>query len=393
MEEKCCGSAAADSANAGFESIVLRFLREWVKGHGEFLLLRFDQSLEEYLAGDALRDFFLTTSRPLQELLKDEQIARHLGRDVSLVYFDPVSGDPLFAKAEQRIYNLARRMDSERMHVPFRSVHPLKQTTFGDLADIASYPPNAEEVRYNSGNHFASCPANTNVFEQNSRFCEHKSLGNVHVLLRRGFLEERLADVKLMTAALGADGASALQFFIICSRHSEQEGHFGTSLLVMDPAHPDFPLRVLVCDTLLKELPHHPRWWNHFVSEYSNVFGDGVVELIEDLSHPLQKVNIKGDDPFNHDWDCPYYAASMTSALADLVLQDPLLFLNASVLEVHEAMKRVMPDYYHPNLELKNRVEIRMVNRLKRWESGKMLIGELVVESVGVALSQANPSI
>ncbi len=382
MEEVYYDREAAESANSVFDFNVLRFLQEWVKGHGEFLLLRFDQGLESYLMGDALREFFLTTSHPLQELLKDDLIAMHLGREISLVYFDPFSGDPLFSEIEQRIYNLARRMDSERMHVPFRSVHPLKQTSLGDVADISTYPTDSEELRYNSGNHFSSRPSNMNVFDQNSRNCEERSFENLHVMFKRGFLEDRLTDAKILTAELSDAGVTELQFFVICSRHSLQEGHFGTSLLVMDPTHPDFPLRVMVCDTLLKELPHHPRWWNHFVSEYSNVFGEGIVEIIEDLSHPLQKVNIKGDDPFRHDWDCPFYTASMANALTDLVLLDPLLLLNGATEEVHGAMKGVMDDYYLPDFLLKDRFGIRMANRLKRWVSGKMLIEELVFESV-----------
>jgi len=44
-------------------------------------------------------------------------------------------------------------------------------------------------------------------------------------------------------------------------------------------------------------------------------------------------------------------------------------------------MKDRMPDYYHPTREIKERQEIRDVNRLKRWNSGAAMISNLVKES------------
>lgn len=370
----------AEAANHFFELEVNRFLLDWVHQHEDKTLLQFDQTVEKYIANGALRDFFLTTPHPMQQLLNNHFIARHLGRCAEDVYFDPVSGDPLWASAEQRIYNLARRMDSERVHVPFRSIHPNKQTEAGDTADINTYPAESEEIRYNSGNHFASRPANGNVFDENSKRCMAKSEGNLHVLYKRGFLEDRLKEVMELTAAMHDAGKTGYQFFVICSRHSLKEGHFGTSLVIMDTANANFPKRVMVCDTLLKELPQHPRWWNFFIEEYSHVFGDAVVEILDDLSHPLQKVNVKGDDPYRHDWNCPYYAASMADALADLVKSDPELMVNGSVYDIHQAMKQLMPDYYLPDHEIKDRAAIQQANRLKRWKSGIEVIQELVLE-------------
>lgn len=380
MEQCICTKEIAEAANRCFEREVFHFLLEWVSSHEDKTLLQFEQTLDEYLANDALRDFFLNTQHPVQKLLKNRFIACHLGRRVEAVYFDPISGDPLFAATEQRIYNLSRRMESERMHVPFRSVHPNKQTEAGDTADISTYPIESEEIRYNSGNHFSSRPANGNVFDENSKRCTAKSAGHLHVLFRRGFLEDRLKEVKELTAALYEAGERGAQFFVIYSRHSAKEGHFGTSLVIMDPAHPNFPKRVMVCDTLLKELPQHPRWWNHFMSEYTHVFGDAIVEIIEDLSHPLQKVNVKGDDPYRHDWNCPYYAASMADALADLAKNNPEFTLQGSAHEIHHAMKDIMSDYYLHNHEIKDRTGIQQANRLKRWKSGREVIKDLLLE-------------
>ena len=368
------------AANYSFDRKVYQFLRTWVEEHADKTLLQFNQTLDEYLVNDALRDFFMNTQHPIQQLLKNRFIACHLGRRVGSVYFDPVSGDPLLAGIEERIYNLARRMDSERMHVPFRSVHPNKQTEAGDTADVSSYPADSEEIRYNSGNHFTSRPANNNVFDENSKRCTAKSAGNLHVLFKRGFLEDRLKDIKELTTETHEAGETAAQFFVIYSRHSPKEGHFGVSLVIMDPVKPDFPKRVMVCDTLLKELPHHPRWWNHFIEEYTHVFGDAIVEIVEDLSHPLQKVNVKGDDPYRHDWNCPYYAASMADALAELVTNNPEFLLNGGLAEIHNAMKGIMSDYYLPDQEIKDRQAIQHTNRLKRWHSGRELIKDLVIE-------------
>jgi hypothetical protein len=380
MKQRTCTQEIAEAANRFFEHEIYRFLYLWARDHRENTLLQFDQPLEVYLTNDALRDFFLTTPHPVQQLLSNRFIARHLGRRARGVYFDPVTGDPLLSNTEQRIYNLARRMDSERMHVPFRSVHPNKQTEAGDNADISTYPPDCELIRYNSGNHFTSRPANGNVFDENSRRCTAKTADHLHVLFKRGFLEDRLQDVKAATLALHATGEARPQFFVIYSRHSLKEGHFGASLVIMDPANPDFPSRVLVCDTLLKDLPQHPRWWYHFVAEFAQVFGDAITEIIEDLSHPLQKINIKGDDPYRHDWDCPYYVASMTEALANLVKNNPELLLNGTVHDIHNAMKTEMTDYYQPDGEIKDRPGIQLANRLKRWNSGRELIKEFVIE-------------
>jgi len=378
MQQSTCTKEMAEAANGCFEQEVYKFLRMWALNHEDDTLLRFDQPLNDYLENDALRDFFLSTQHPIQMMLENSIIATHLGRCADCVYFDEISGDPLFAPAEQRIYNLARRMDCESMHIPFRSVHPNKQTEAGDTADISTYPIDSEAVRYNSGNHFTSRPANGTVFDENSKRCIAKAQGNLHVFFKRGFLEDRLQNLKEVTATLREAGETQMQYFVICSRHSLQEGHYGVSLVIMDPANPYFPRRVMVCDTLLKELPQHPRWWHHFIAEYSNVFGDAIAEIVEDLSHPLQKVNIKGDDPYRHDWDCPYYTASMTDALADLVKADPELLLNGSVHAIHNAMKDLMTDYYQQYREIKDRPGIQQTNRLKRWMSGSIMIKNLV---------------
>jgi hypothetical protein len=388
MESTICIKHVAEAANRRFEREIQRFLRTWIRLYDELTILQFDQTPDQYLANGALRDFFIHTDQPFQAMLKNRFIARHLGRRPEMVHFDPLSGDPLLSRTEQRIYNLARRIDSEQMHIPFRSVQPNKQTEAGDTADISSYPAGSEEIRYNSGNHFTSRPANNNVFDQHSKRCTIKSEGNLHVLYKYGFLEDRLHEVKELTAILGEAGETGLQFFVICSRHSPQEGHFGVSLVIMDPSKPDFPRRVMVCDTLLKELPQHPRWWNHFIAEYTQVFGEAIVEIVEDLSHPLQKVNLKGDEPYRHDWNCPYYTAAMADALADLVKAQPQLILEGSIGDIHHAMKSAMPDYYHANNELKDRAAIQEINRLKRWMSGSSLIKALVKEAICITPQQ-----
>ncbi|MDN3551174.1 hypothetical protein [Mucilaginibacter aquaedulcis] len=372
MRQRYCNKEIAEAKNVRFEKKMYRLLRTWVKNNPDKALLQFDQSLDEYLANNALRDYFLCTETPLRKLLLNRFVADHLGRTITKVYFDQVTGDPVFSPSEQRLYNLARRMSCEKMHIPFRSIHPLKQTEAGDNADIETYPLESE-VRYNSGNHFTSRPANAHVFDENSKQSLAKSEGNLQVMFQRGFLVDRLQDIKHLTASIAHTNETSLQFFVICSRHSIKEGHFGTSLVIMDPKKPDFPQRVLICDTLLKELPQHPRWWNHFIAEYTHVFGDGVAEIIEDISHPLQKVNVKGDDPYNHDWDCPYYALSMTLALADLTKTNPELMAKESTIAIHDAMKTFMRDYYGSNKQIKDRAGIKKANKLKRWNSGRLV--------------------
>lgn len=370
----------AEADNLRFEQVVHQFLWEWVRVHQENKLFKLGQSLETYFANDALRDFFSNTKQPLPLLLKDRSIALHLGRRAQKVFFDPESGDPLLSTAEQRIYNLARKLNGERLHIPFRSVQVNKQTEMGDIADISTYPNGSELLRYNSGNHFASRPANGNVFDENSKRCMVKAAENFQIFFKRGFLEDRLREVKETSAVMNQAGMDQLQFFLICSRHSQREGHFGVSLVVVDPVSPDIPRRVLVGDTLLKDLPQHPRWWNQFITAYSNAFGNSIAEIIEDISHPLQKVNIKGDEPHRHDWDCPYYSASMTEALAGLITNNPQLILSGSVYDIYEDMKGLMPDYYYSNHEIKDRMEIQHTNWIKRWNSGREMIWDMISE-------------
>ena len=368
----------AMAENDRFDKVVIAFLLSWVNELPGHTVLQFGQPLAVYAANDILQDFFLTKQHAFVQLLTSPSIVSHLSRPAEKVYFDLESGEPLMSLTEQRIYNLSRRLESETMHIPFRSIHPKKQTELGDIAPVSTYSASSEELRYNSGNYFASRPANALVFDENSKRCVAKEITDLHILFKRGYMEDRLQEVKTLTTEIGENGESQLQFFVICSRHSVKEGHYGVSLLIMDPGAPDIPVRIIICDTILKDLPHHPRWWNHFIAEYKHVFGDEVTELLEDLSHPLQKVNITGDIPYRHDWDCPYYAASMADALADLVKYQKELLLSGSVSEIHDAMKEQMPDYYHPDRQIKDRHEIRAANRLKRWNSGKYAIEELL---------------
>lgn len=118
-----------------------------------------------------------------------------------------------------------------------------------------------------------------------------------------------------------------------------------------------------------------------FLEEYASVFGAAVKDLIEDISHPLQKVNVSGDDPFRHDWDCPYYAAAMTLALIRIVRARPELPLSGTTEAIHRAMKKELGEYYLPDGTIKDRAGIRLANRLKRWNSGRLLIRMIVAEA------------
>ncbi len=88
--EKCnFTKEMAETANVIFEIEVFEFLRRWARSDDK-----------TYLENDSLRDFFLLAQQPLQALLQQEFIAKHLGRCSDEVYFDPHTGDPLLAPAE-----------------------------------------------------------------------------------------------------------------------------------------------------------------------------------------------------------------------------------------------------------------------------------------------------
>jgi hypothetical protein len=72
MEPKICIKHVAEAANRRFEREIQRFLRSWIQFNGDLTLLRFDQTLEQYLENDALRDFFLHTAHPIQAILENK---------------------------------------------------------------------------------------------------------------------------------------------------------------------------------------------------------------------------------------------------------------------------------------------------------------------------------
>ncbi len=96
--EQCAGvKEFAEAANSLFEYEIYKFLKRWTRYHPDKTLLRFNRPLDEYLAQDALIDFFLHSKKPLLKLLNTRAIANHLGRAADVVYFDPITSDPLLA--------------------------------------------------------------------------------------------------------------------------------------------------------------------------------------------------------------------------------------------------------------------------------------------------------
>ena len=125
-------------------------------------------------------------------------------------------------------------------------------------------------------------------------------------------------------------------------------GHYG-------PISSLLSLRALVCDTLLRITATSALVASFYCLNIQMYL---VMRSGNDRGSfaPLQKVNIKGDDPYRHDWDCPYYVASMTNALADLVILTPELMVNGCLEEIQNAMTSLMPEYYQANQIIKERM-------------------------------------
>lgn len=382
----------AVEANHAFDEAVKQFLREWIENgtvadsakareagsnSGTFTdFVRYAAIAEEtetFIEGGALRSFFKHHDDALELLLDQPILAAHLLRPGWAVYFESDAYEPLLAKFEKRIYNLA--VHREHREVPFRYSPTSRQGTHGDSIGWADLPIN-HEVREDIGYYFGTRRSDTTALAILGRQLEREALLAdqlpVHVVLE-GHMEESLRAIRTATEQLQAEGDTRIHCFVIQRRHAADDRHLGAALLLMNPAQSEQPQRLVFCDTL--NPGGQPPWWNSFKRKVDAVFPqpEGIAPVsdgLEDGGVNLQRLH-DGVPVRHQDIDCAFYTASMARALIQTAIQQPEVLLNASIATVVSQMTERMTDYFEAANCPKDPIVVREVNVIRRWNTGR----------------------
>lgn len=382
----------AVAANSAFDEAVKQFLRNWIengtvadsaKGKdvdsnaGTFTdFVRYASIAEEtetFIEEGALRSFFKHHDDALEQLLSHPDIADHLLRQGWAVYFEPDAYEPLLAKFEKRIYNLA--VHREHLEIPFRYSPTSRQGTNGDSIGWADLPID-HQVREDIGYYFGTRRSDTTALAILGRQLQREALLAdqlpIQVMLE-GHMEDSLRAVRTATEQLQADGDTRIHCFVIQRRHAADDRHLGAALLLMDPAQPDQPQRLIFCDTLNPN--GQPPWWHSFKWKVDAVFpqpegSTPVSDRLEDGGVNLQRLH-DGVPVRHQDIDCAFYTASMARALIQTAIQQPEVILYGPIDAVVSQMTSRMTDYFESANCPKDPVAVREVNIIRRWNTGR----------------------
>ncbi|GAB3571207.1 hypothetical protein GCM10027578_29050 [Spirosoma luteolum] len=382
LERMGCSREQAETANQAFDEVVRQFLRHWIEqGTGAPVDRQHENELETdlFVEQGALRSFVKHHDDAFEQLLQEPAIARHLLRPGSEVFFQPDAYEPLLAKFERRIYNLAAHR--EHREVPFRYSPASRQGDYGDSVMPSDLPPG--EGREDIGVYFGtrrSDPTALGIMGQ--QLSSQAALGGglpVQVLTGR-YMTEALLDIRTQTEALAQAGVTGLHAFIIQGRHAADDRHLGAALLLMDPAQPDRPYRIVFCDTLNPN--GTPPWWHSFQHKVDQVFPqpEGAAPVsagLEDGGVKLQRLH-DGVPVRHQDIDCAFYSHGMASALIELAQQQPDLLTHGAIAELVSAMTARMPDYFLQADLARSPEVVREVNVIRRWNTGRDALLALV---------------
>ncbi|MEZ0487954.1 hypothetical protein [Fibrella aquatica] len=382
----------AATANHAFDEAVKQFLREWIENGtvadsakaretgsnaGTFTdFVRYATIAEEtetFIEEGALRSFFKHHDDALEQLLEQPAIAAHLLRPGWAVYFEPDAYEPVLAKFEKRIYNLA--VHREHLEIPFRYSPTSRQGTHGDSIGWTDLPPD-HQVREDIGYYFGTRRSDTTALTILGRQLQREALLAdklpVQVVLE-GHMDESLRAVKTETERLDTEGETQVRCFVIQRRHAADDRHLGAALLLMNPAQPNQPQRLIFCDTLNPN--GQPPWWESFKRKIDTVFPqpEGVAPVsdrLEDGGVNLQRLH-DGVPVRHQDIDCAFYTASMARALIQTAVQQPNVLLNESISEIVGQMTSRMTDYFEEANRPKTPDVVREVNIIRRWNTGR----------------------
>ena len=362
----------AEVANEAFDLAVKQFLREWME-QGTVSTTHIDESgdAEEFIEHGALRSFFKHRDDAFERLLEQPPIARHLLRPITEVYFQGDAYEPLLARFEKRIYNVAAHR--ENLEVPFRYSPISRQGTHGDTIPLTDATD--EHYREDIGVYFGTRRTDNTALSILAHQLRWEAVAPselpIHVVTE-GYMRDSLQRVRTMTEQLGEQGDTQFHCFVIQRRHAADDRHLGTALLVMDPQRPDLPQRIIFCDTLRPD--HQPPWWDKFKDKIDAVFPQPAGEApasdkLEDGGVKLQRLH-DGVPVRHQDIDCAFYTSSMCRALIQLVKADPNLILSGPIEKVVSQMTARMPEYYEQPDQPKEPTTVRMVNVVRRWNTG-----------------------
>ncbi|MBO0951747.1 hypothetical protein J2I46_24405 [Fibrella sp. HMF5405] len=382
----------AVAANHAFDETVKQFLRDWIEqgtvsgiaGHeaistatGTFAdFVRFvalEEEIETFVEQGALRSFFKHHDDALERLLQQPAIASHLIRPGHDVFFEPDAYEPMLAKFERRIYNLAAHR--EHLEVPFRYSPTSRQGTHGDSIGWADLPLDhnvREDIGYYFGTRRSDATALGILGRQLHREAQLADQLPVHVVLE-GHMDESLRAVKMATEQLQQEGDIRMHCFIIQRRHAHDDRHLGAALLLMNPAVPDQPQRIIFCDTLNPN--GQPPWWESFKRKIDAAFPQPegampVSDRLEDGGVNLQRLH-DGVPVRHQDIDCAFYTASMARALIQTAIQHPEVILYGPTDAVVSHMTGRMTDYFESANCPKDPAIVREVNIIRRWNTGR----------------------
>lgn len=371
----------ADQANRAFDDSVRHYLRHWIEqgtASGVDRSHECESDTEDFIEHGALRSFFKHHDDALERLLEQDTIARHLLRPCTEVYFQPDAYEPLLARFEKRIYNLAAHR--EHLEVSFRYSPTSRQGTHGDSIGLDDLPPG--EGKEDIGLYFGTRRSDETALNLLARQLRREALFStglpIHVVTE-GFMEDSLRSIRTTTEQLRETGDQQLHCFVVQRRHAADDRHLGAALLLMNPERPDQPQRVIFCDTLNPN--GQPPWWDKFKRYVDVVFpqpagSPAVSGRLEDGGVNLQRLH-DGVPVRHQDIDCAFYTASIARALIQIARLSPELILDGSIdALVHEMTQRI-PEYFaQPNVPQAPAL-VREVNIIRRWQTGQEALADI----------------
>ncbi|MFD1143130.1 hypothetical protein ACFQ4C_18530 [Larkinella insperata] len=384
----------AQAANDAFDAAVKDFLRTWIEqGTVSPKSLEGSADTEDFVEHGALRNFFKYREDAFERILAQENLARHLLRSIDEVYFQGDAYEPLLAKYERRIYNIAASRD--HLTVPFRYSPFSRQGDYGDTIQLtdATGQTAPEDIGVYFGTRRADNVALTILAHQLRWEALAPSQLPVHVITE-GYMEDSLRRVRALTEQLGEQGVDDAQCFVIQRRHAADDRHLGTALLVMHPHSPGLPQRIVFCDTLRPG--SQPPWWDKFKAKIDAVFPQPAgyppaSGKVEDGGVQLQRLH-DGVPVRHQDIDCAFYTASMGRALIQLAKTEPDVILNGSIEAVFSQMTARMPEYYEQPNQPKEPALVREFNVIQRWNTGWQALKNMMQNQLtGLAAQLAMP--
>jgi hypothetical protein len=377
VDQRVCTQEQAEAANLAFDNAVRQYLLDWIAQGTVSGVDRSPDALtdsEEFVEQGALRQFFKHhQDDALELLLQNSVIARHLMRPASEVCFTNDHYEPLLARFERRIYNLAAHR--EHLEVPFRYSPASRQGDYGDSIGLADLPPGEgrEDIGYYFGTRRSDRTALSLLSQKLSvQALKQPSTLPVHVITK-AYMTEAMELVKAQTAQLQADGDDQQHCFIIQTRHAADDRHLGAALLLMHSSQPDIPQRILFCDTLNPE--GTPPWWHSFKHKIDTVFPQPAEEALasdrlEDAGVKLQRLH-DGVPVRHQDIDCAFYTYAIADALIQLTIEVPELVVLGSTESIVSHMTERMTDYYVQADIARSPETVREANVLHRWNTGR----------------------